>query len=100
MRSDFAGGLYGFAVSLPVEQLVLRFCHPRICAEVDRKDAVEIDRLQVAGEASVIPVMAIFLPGRILLRRERVTRERALERAVPHGDLAAVTALDVRPGAT
>jgi len=40
-------------------------------------------------------MVAIFLPRRILLRRERIARERALERAIAHGDLAAVTALDV-----
>src|SRR5262249_35623470 len=94
IRSDLAGGLRRFAVALPMEQLVLRLRHARIAADVDGKDAVEIERSQLAREPGVIPVVAIFLPGRILLRRERVARERALKRAIAHGDLTAVTALD------
>jgi hypothetical protein len=72
---------------------------PHICAQVDRKHAIEIHGLQIPGEAGVIPVMAIFLPGRILLRRDCAARKRALKRAVAHGDLAAVAALDVGVGA-
>jgi len=95
MRADLAGGLHGFAVSLTVKQLVFRLRHPRIAAEIDGKDPIEIKRSQLAGKTGVIPMMTIFLPGRILLRRDRVARERPLERAIPHGDLAAVTALDI-----
>jgi hypothetical protein len=43
--------------------------------------------------------MAIFLSGRVLLRRESIARESAFQRAVPHGDLTGMTARDVRSGA-
>src|SRR5262245_66501967 len=62
VRSDLADGLRGLPVSLPMEELVFRLRHPRITADVDRKDAIEIDRFQSVGKAGVIPVMAIFLP--------------------------------------
>ena len=45
------------------------------------------------------PVMAIFLPGGVLLRREGVARESAFQWAVAHGDLAGITALEVPAGA-
>jgi hypothetical protein len=96
IRSDLSGGLRRFAVALAMEQLVLRLRHAGIAADVDGKDAVEIEGSQLAREPGMIPVVPIFLPGRILLRRERVTREGALKRAIAHGDLTAVTALDVR----
>jgi hypothetical protein len=79
-----------------MEELAFRLGHPRIRAGLDCKDAIEIDRFQAIGKAGVIPVMAIFLSGRILLWRESIARESALQRAVPHGDLASVTARDVR----
>src|SRR5262245_49312972 len=63
VRSDFADGLRGLPVSLPMKELTFRLRHPEISAEVDCKDAVEIDRFQSVGKAGVIPVMAIFLPG-------------------------------------
>src|SRR5207248_4120035 len=47
----------------------------------------------------VIPVMPIFLPGRIVLGAERTAREGALERAIAHGDLPAVAARNVFAGA-
>src|SRR5262245_48962468 len=98
VRSDLADGLHGLPVSLPMKELVFRLRHPRISAGVDCKDAIEIDRFQAVGKAGVIPVMAIFLPGRILLWRESVARESAFQWAVAHGDLAAVTARDIRTG--
>src|SRR5262245_37465410 len=63
VRSDVADGLRGLPVSLPMKELTFRLRHPGISAEVDCKDAVEIDRFQSVGKAGVIPVMAIFLPG-------------------------------------
>src|SRR5262249_41808938 len=99
VRSDLADGLRSLPVSLPMEELVFRLRHPRISAEVDGKDAIEIDRFQSIGKAGVIPVMAIFLPGSILLRRESVARESAFERAVAHGDLPGIAALEAPAGA-
>src|SRR5262249_51190445 len=99
VRSDLADGLRRLPISLPMKELVFRLRHPRISAEVDCKDAIEIDRYQSVGKAGVIPVMAVFLSGRVLLWCESVARESAFQWAVPHGDLAAVTARDIRPGA-
>ena len=70
VRPDLADGLHGLPISLPMEELAFRLRHPRIRAGVDCKDPVEIDRFQAVGKAGVIPVVAIFLPGRILLRRD------------------------------
>ena len=98
-RSDLADGLHRLAIALPVKQLVFRLRHARIGAEVHCKDTVEIKRSQPAGEAGVIPVVAVLLPGRILLGAECIARKRALKRAIPHGDLAAVAAFDVCAGA-
>src|SRR5262249_49038748 len=53
-----------------------------------------------SARPAVIPMMAIFLPRSILLWRESVARESAFQRAVPHGNLAGITSLEVRPGAT
>src|SRR5262249_27685356 len=100
VRSDLADSLRSLPVSLPMEELVFRLCHPRISAKVDGKDAIEIDRFQSVVKAGVIPMMAIFLSGRVLLRRESVARESAFQRAVPHGDLAGVAALEILPGPT
>src|SRR5262249_51231245 len=44
--SDLADGLRGLPISLPMEELAFRLRHPRIAAEVDCKDAIEIDRFQ------------------------------------------------------
>src|SRR5215831_17711965 len=63
VRSDLADGLRGLPVSLPVEELAFRLRHPGISADVDCKDAIEIDRLQSVGEAGVIPMMANFCPA-------------------------------------
>lgn len=43
VRSDFARGLRRFAVTLPVKQLLFRLRRARISAEVDGKNAVEIE---------------------------------------------------------
>jgi hypothetical protein len=94
--SDLADGLRGLPISLPMEELAFRLRHPRIRAEVDCNDAIKLDRLQAVGKAGVIPVMAIFLSGRVLLWREGIARESAFQRAVPHGDLTGMTARDVR----
>jgi hypothetical protein len=61
MGSDLADGLRRLPISLPMEELAFRLRHPRIRAEVDCKDAIEIDRFQAVGKAGMIPVMAIFL---------------------------------------
>src|SRR5215472_12578586 len=74
VRSDLADGLRGLPVSLSMKELVFRLRHPRIRANVDCKDPIEIDRFQSVGEAGMIPMMAIFLSGRVLLRREGVAR--------------------------
>jgi hypothetical protein len=41
-------------------------------AKVDCKDAIEIDRFQSVGKAGMIPMVAIFLSGRVLLWREGI----------------------------
>ncbi len=63
VRSDLADGLRSLPVSLPMKELVFRLRHPRIGAEIDCKDAIEIDRFQSVGEAGMVPMMAIFLSG-------------------------------------
>src|SRR5258708_26866053 len=65
--SDLADGLRRLPVSLPMEELAFRLRHPRIRAEIDCNDAIEIDRFQPVGKAGMIPVMAIFLSSRVLL---------------------------------
>src|SRR5262245_54606755 len=69
VRSDLAGGLRRLAVSLPMEELLFALCHSREAAEIFGEDSVEVDRYQWIGQAGVIPVMAILLPGRVLLLR-------------------------------
>ena len=50
---------------------------------------------QSIGEAGVIPVMAIFLTGHVLLSRDDFAGQSAIQRAVPHGELPGVAALKV-----
>ena len=54
--------------------------------------------MKLVRMAGVIPMMAIFLSDRILLVVDEFTRVRAFQRAIPHGDLASVAALEVRAG--
>src|SRR6266852_9986125 len=82
VRSDLADSLRRFPVSLPMEELNLRLRHSREVPEVGCKYAAEVGRSQLVGEPGVIPVMAVFLPGGILLRRDDVACEGALQRAV------------------
>src|SRR5262245_12269219 len=95
VRADLAQRLHRLAIALPVEDLAFRLRHPGIGAEVDGPHATEIDRDQAAGKPGVIPVMAVFLPRRILFGRERAARKGALERGIAHGDLACLAARDV-----
>src|SRR5262245_28994736 len=81
-----------------MEELVFRLRHAGEGAEIGAEDPGEVDRSDRVVEAGVIPVMAVFLPGRILLLGDHVAREGALQRAVPHRDLAGVAALEIRAG--
>src|SRR5262245_39947574 len=81
-----------------MEELFFRPRHAGESAEVGAGDPGEVDRSDRVVEAGVIPVMAIFLPGPVLLLGDHIAREQALQRAVPHGDLAGVAPLDVRAG--
>src|SRR5882757_9604591 len=54
--------------------------------------------MKLVRKAGVIPMMAIFLSDRILLVVDEFTRVSAFQRAIPHGDLASVAALEVRAG--
>jgi hypothetical protein len=65
-----------------MEELVFRLRHAGESAEVGAEDPGEVDRSDRVIEAGVIPVMAIFLPGRILLLSDDVAREGALSRIV------------------
>jgi hypothetical protein len=98
MRSDLADGLHRLSVALPLEVLAFRPGHSGVRAEVGRKNSVEVEGAQRVGEAGVIPMVAIFLPGRVLLFGDHVARKRAFERAVPHRDLAGVAPLEIRAG--
>src|SRR5262245_21188623 len=96
VRADLADGLHRFPISLPMEELVFRLRHAGEGAEIGAEDPGEVDRSDRVVEAGVIPVMAIFLTGRILLLSDHVARECTLQRAVAHRDLAGIAALEVR----
>src|SRR2546430_2355881 len=98
MRSDLADGLHRLSVALPMEELAFRLGHSGVSAEVGCENSVEVEGAQWVGEAGVIPMVAIFLRGRVPLLGDYVARERAFERAVPHRDLAGVAALEIRAG--
>src|SRR5437764_3186096 len=87
IRSDLAGRLHRFTIALAVKDLCFGLRHSGKDAEIGRENPTKIDLRQRIAEPGMIPVVAVFLRGRVLLLGDQLARERTLERAVAHRDL-------------
>src|ERR1700730_11009385 len=96
---DLADRRHRFAEALAMKGLVIAACHARGAAVIGGKYAREIERAEVVVQSAIIPVVAIFLRGGVLLGGDDLPREGSLDRAVAHCDLPGVAALEMRPGA-